>query len=53
MIGLSTHVLVRSQVVQALLQTKEIQVENAEVVWRAVRLYRASAAVPGGAMREQ
>ena len=39
--------LVRSQVVQAvetLLQTKEIQVENAEVVWRAVRLYRASAA---------
>ncbi|CDS52124.1 hypothetical protein [Polaromonas sp. CG9_12] len=39
--------LVRSQVVQALetlLLTKEIQVENAEVVWRALRLYRASAA---------
>lgn len=39
--------LVRSQVVQALetlLLTKEIQVENAEVVWRAVRLYRAGAA---------
>lgn len=39
--------LVRSQVVRALevlLQTKEIQVENAEVVWRAVRLYRASTA---------
>lgn len=39
--------LVRSQVVQALetlLLTKEMQVENAEVVWRALRLYRASAA---------
>ena len=39
--------LMRSQVVQALetlLLTKEIQVENAEVVWRAVRLYRAGAA---------
>lgn len=39
--------LVRSQVVQALerlLLTKDIQVENAEVVWRADRLYRASAA---------
>ncbi len=43
----SSFDLARSQVVQALetlLQTKEIQVENAEVVWRAVRLYRASAA---------
>jgi len=43
----SSFELVRSQVVRALevlLQTKEIQVENAEVVWRAVRLYRASAA---------
>lgn len=43
----SSYELVRSQVVQALealLQTKEIQVENAEVVWRAVRMYRASAA---------
>ncbi len=43
----SSYERVRSQVVQALealLQTKEIQVENAEVVWRAVRLYRASAA---------
>lgn len=43
----SSFDLVRGQVVQALealLQTKEIQVENAEVVWRALRLYRASAA---------
>lgn len=43
----SSFELVRSQVVQALevlLQTKEVQVENAEVVWRAVRLYRASTA---------
>ena len=43
----SSFELERSQVVQALevlLQTKEIQVENAEVVWRAVRLYRSSAA---------
>jgi len=43
----SSFALVRNQVVQALevlLQTKEVQVENAEVVWRAVRLYRASAA---------
>jgi predicted nucleic-acid-binding protein len=43
----SSFALVRSQVVQALevlLQTKEIQVENAEVVWRAVRLYRAGTA---------
>ncbi len=43
----SSFELVRSQVVRALevlLQTKEVQVENAEVVWRAVRLYRASTA---------
>ncbi len=43
----SSFELVRSQVVQALealLQTKEIQVENAEVVWRALRIYRASTA---------
>lgn len=43
----SAFELVRGQVVQALevlLQTKEMQVENADVVWRAVRLYRASAA---------
>ena len=43
----SSFALVRNQVVQVLevlLQTKEVQVENAEVVWRAVRLYRASAA---------
>lgn len=43
----SAFALVRGQVVQALevlLQTKEMQVENADVVWRAVRLYRASAA---------
>ena len=39
--------LARDQVVQALevlLRTKEIQVENAATVWRAVRLYRASPA---------
>lgn len=43
----SSFELVRTQVVAALeglLLTKEIQVENAELVWRAVRLYRASAA---------
>ena len=43
----SSFALVRNQVVQALevlLQTKEVHVENAEVVWRAVRLYRAGAA---------
>jgi len=43
----SSYELVRVQVVSALeilLQTKEIRVENAEVVWRAVRLYRDSAA---------
>jgi predicted nucleic-acid-binding protein len=43
----SSFELVRTQVVSALetlLQTKEIQVENADVVWRAVRLYRASSA---------
>ena len=43
----SSFELERSQVVQALevlLQTKEIQVENAAVVWRAVRLYRSGAA---------
>lgn len=43
----SSFELARSQAVQALevlLQTKEIKVENAEVVWRAVRLYRASSA---------
>ena len=47
MIGPGTHVLVRRQVVQALetlLLTKKIQVKNAEVVWRALCLYRASAA---------
>ena len=39
--------LARAQVVSALevlLQTKEIQVERAEVVWRAVRIYRDSSA---------
>lgn len=44
---LSSFELARTQVVQALevlLRTKEIQVENAATVWRAVRLYRASAA---------
>ena len=44
---LSSFELARSQVVQALevlLRTKEIQVENAATVWRAVRLYRASPA---------
>lgn len=48
--------LVRSQVVQALetlLLTKEVQVENAEVVWRAVRLYRASAADFSGCLIER
>jgi predicted nucleic-acid-binding protein len=43
----SSFDLVRGQVVKALeilLQTNEIQVENAEVVWRAVRLYRAGMA---------
>ena len=41
---LSSFELARGQVVQALevlLRTKEIQVENAATVWRAVRLYRA------------
>ena len=41
----SSYELGREQVVSALevlLQTKEIQVENADVVWRAVRQYRAS-----------
>lgn len=41
----SSYELARSQVVSALeilLQTQEIRVENAEVVWRAVRLYRES-----------
>ena len=44
---LSSFELARSQVVQALevlLRTKEIQVENAATVWRAVRLYRAGLA---------
>ena len=44
---LSSFELARSQVVQALellLRTKEIQVENAAMVWRAVRLYRAGPA---------
>ncbi|MCY7370835.1 MAG: type II toxin-antitoxin system VapC family toxin [Polaromonas sp.] len=39
--------LMRPQIVQTLeilLQTKELQVEQADVVWRAVRLYRDSAA---------
>ncbi|UUZ76186.1 type II toxin-antitoxin system VapC family toxin [Polaromonas sp. P1(28)-13] len=43
----SSFELVRAQVVSALevlLQTKEIQVERAEVVWRAVRVYRGSSA---------
>ncbi|MDR3453483.1 MAG: type II toxin-antitoxin system VapC family toxin [Rhodoferax sp.] len=43
----SSFELVRAQVVSALevlLQTKEIQVERAEVVWRAVRIYRDSSA---------
>ena len=43
----SSFELAHSQVVQALevlLRTKEIQVENAATVWRAVRLYRASPA---------
>lgn len=43
----SSFELVRAQVVSALevlLQTKEIQVESAEVVWRAVRIYRNSSA---------
>ena len=43
----SSFELVRAQVVSALevlLQTKEIQVERAEVVWRAVRVYRDSSA---------
>ena len=44
---LSSFELARSQVVQALevlLRTKEMQVENAATVWRAVRLYRAGPA---------
>lgn len=43
----SSFELVRAQVVsvlEILLQTKEIQVERAEVVWRAVRLYQDSSA---------
>jgi len=39
--------LVRAQVASALeilLQTKEIQVEHTDVVWRAVRIYRNSSA---------
>ena len=43
----SSFELVRAKVVSALevlLQTKEIQVERAEVVWRAVRVYRDSSA---------
>lgn len=43
----SSFELVRAQVVsvlEILLQTKEIQVESAEVVWRAVRMYRESSA---------
>ena len=43
----SSFELVRAQVVsvlEVLLQTKEIQVERAEVVWRAVRVYRDSSA---------
>lgn len=43
----SSFELVRAQVVsvlEILLQTKEIQVERAEVVWRAVRIYRDSSA---------
>jgi len=41
----SSYELGREQVVSALevlLQTKEIQAENADVVWRAVRQYRAT-----------
>ena len=44
---LSSFELTRSQVVQALevlLRTKEIQVENAATVWRAVRVYKSSPA---------
>ena len=43
----SSFELARAQVVSALevlLQTKEIQVERAEVVWRALRIYRDSSA---------
>jgi predicted nucleic-acid-binding protein len=43
----SSFELVRAQIVSALevlLQTKEIQVERAEVVWRALRVYRDSSA---------
>ena len=43
----SSFDLGRSQVVSALeilLQTKEIQVERTDVVWRAMRVYRASSA---------
>ncbi|WHZ12931.1 MAG: hypothetical protein OJF60_003372 [Burkholderiaceae bacterium] len=43
----SSFELARAQVVSALevlLQTKEIQVERAEVVWRALRVYRDSSA---------
>ena len=43
----SSYALVREQVASALeilLQTKEIQVERAEVVWRALRLYQGGSA---------
>jgi predicted nucleic-acid-binding protein len=43
----SAYSLAREQVASALeilLQTKEIQIERAEVVWRALRLYQAGAA---------
>ena len=43
----SSFGLVRAQVASALeilLQTKEIQVEHTDVVWRAVRIYRNSSA---------
>lgn len=43
----SSFELARAQVVstlEVLLQTKEIQVERAEVVWRALRVYRDSSA---------
>ena len=43
----SSFGLARSQVtsvLEILLQTKEIQVERAEVVWRALRVYRGSSA---------
>lgn len=43
----SCYALNRAQIVtafEALLRTKELMLENAEVVWRAVRVYRDSSA---------